>query len=114
MELADGLLAGAHVARDSGTRGHVRSGRARIVRRLDDLHFTYRLSFRDFVGMMAERCVKVADSTRRGEMRSVFSSHHRGACTNRLTLGKGIGAHRRGGVGGYSLPRWPQRRGAAF
>jgi hypothetical protein len=36
MELAGGLLAGSHVARHSGAGSHVRSGRARIVRRLDD------------------------------------------------------------------------------
>jgi len=36
MQLAGGLLAGSHVARHSGAGSHVRSGRARIVRRLDD------------------------------------------------------------------------------
>ncbi len=36
MELAGCLLAGAHVARHSGAGSHVRSGGARIVRRLDD------------------------------------------------------------------------------
>jgi len=36
MDLAGGLLAGSHVVRDSGACGQFRSGRARIIRRLDD------------------------------------------------------------------------------
>jgi hypothetical protein len=36
MELAGGRLAGSHVACHSGAGSHVRSGRARIIRRLDD------------------------------------------------------------------------------
>jgi hypothetical protein len=36
MDLAGGLLAGSHVARHSGASSHVRSGRARIIRCLDD------------------------------------------------------------------------------
>lgn len=36
MDLASGLLAGSHVARHSGASSHVRSGGARIIRRLDN------------------------------------------------------------------------------
>ena len=36
MAVAGGLLAGAHVARDSGARGDFRAGGARIIRGADD------------------------------------------------------------------------------